>query len=254
MVTFVNNANTCYFNTLLQIFLHSRIDYTSKKEMNINWYSILNKLKRLNSDTIYDTRLLYDLLKWNTKFPYGRKHDSHEALLYLIDLIDDHNFKGNIIEYMITQDSPFESDIRKIELTSLEICANYSSLEKCIDEYFKTDVITGWKDSRKYERTLLKTSCIDKTPSNLIILVRQTYRFKKNITYPLELNISKWCTSSKKVIYHLRSVVIHNNEHYYIFCRESNNWYLYNDEARVLMKNYKWMLSEAPYMLIYEIQ
>ena len=77
MVTFVNNATTCYFNTLLQIFLHSRIDYTSKKEMNISWYSILNKLKRLNPDTIYDTRLLYDLLKWNTKFPYGRKHESH---------------------------------------------------------------------------------------------------------------------------------------------------------------------------------
>ena len=254
MVTFVNNANTCYFNTLLQIVLHSRIDYTSQKGLNINWYSILNKLKRVNPDIKYDTTLLYELLKWNNKFRYGKKHDSHEALLYLIDLIDDNNFKGNIIEYMITHDSPFESSIRKIELTSLEICVNYSSLEECIDEYFKTDVITGWKDSKQSERTLLKTSCIDKTPSNLIILVRQTYMFKKKVTYPFNLNISKWCTSSEKVIYHLRSVVIHNNEHYYIFCRESNNWYLYNDEARILMKNNDWILREAPYMLIYEIQ
>lgn len=253
MVTFLNNGNTCYFNVLMQIILHSNVDNKIEKtKLGEGWYSIINKLKGLSPNTIYNPKLLYRLLNWHKHFRYGKKHDAHEAFLYLIDLIDDSNFKGHIVECMITRNSPFEHCFRSNEFTSLEIWVNHNTLDKCIDDFFKIDVINDWKDSKNNKRTLLKTSCINTNPVNLLILLRQTYEDKKFVQYPLELDISKWCSCSENTTYYLKSVVIHDNEHYYIFCKESNSWYLYNDEARIPINSNEWMYQEPAYMLIYD--
>ena len=77
MVTFLNNGNTCYFNVLMQIILHSKVDNKMEKtKLGEGWYSIINKLKRLSPNKIYNPKLLYRLLNWHKRFRYGKKHDA----------------------------------------------------------------------------------------------------------------------------------------------------------------------------------
>ena len=74
MVTFLNNGNTCYFNVLMQIILHSNVDNKIEKtKLGEGWYSIINKLKGLSPNTIYNPKLLYRLLNWHKQFKYGKK-------------------------------------------------------------------------------------------------------------------------------------------------------------------------------------
>ena len=71
---------------------------------------------------------------------------------------------------MITRNSPFEHCFRNNEFTSLEIWVNHNTLNKCIDDFFKTDVIKDWKDLIIIKELFLKHHVL--IPSiNLVILL-----------------------------------------------------------------------------------
>ena len=147
MVTFTNKGNTCYFNVLLQIMLHTThttVHHSNKTQT--GWYTILTKLRNLRQNMEFDPKLLMKFLKWNTYFKEGQKHDAHEAFLHLIDWLNTTDFQGSYIEFMITPNAPYERYCKHIPMTSIEISVTHNTLEKCLDTHFQTENIEGWKD------------------------------------------------------------------------------------------------------------
>ena len=87
----------------------------------------------------------------------------------------------------------------------------------------------------------------------MVILLRQTYFSKKRLLYPLKLDINEWYVGKTPIYYTIRSVVIHKYEHFYVYCKNGSQWYLFNDEQSIELNNNDWMQEEAPYMLVYEL-
>lgn len=248
MAVFNNLGNTCYFNVILQMLLHSK-NISSK---NKSWNSIINKLQI--TDKCINLKPVLSFLNWNNYFKFNYPHDCHEAFLKLIDITKCSNFEIKLIEFLITETLPLEKQLLKITQNSIEISANCNNLEECLDNYFKTELITNWKDSKNINRNLIKYTFIETPPDKLVFLVRQNYQQQQYINYPLILNISKWFHQNKykKLDYYLKSVIIYKCFHYYIYCFENSKWILYNDESKIIMNNLNWIKKECPYMLLYE--
>jgi len=160
-------------------------------------------------------------------------------------------------EYYTTNHDP-------IQVISLEIPGNATSLNCCLKEYMKKiqlDDNNMWtcdkccKPVKPYKQTRLwKTSDI------LFILVKR-YRNNKKIDsflkYPEILDLKGYNInhSSKSNTYSLQSIAIHSGGlgggHYYAVCKNylDNFWYEYNDSN---VKKTDDILKYSPYLLIYK--
>lgn len=258
MVTFINKGNTCYFNVVMQVILHMKTSkenygtrHVSRTCIQENWREIKVKLGELCKSSVFDPTLLFRFLRWNEYFEEGKKHDAQEALLYLIGFVREVDFRGLMIECMTTINDPYERNVRKTITNSIEISVNHPTLEECLGEYFQTDEIDAWVDSKGDTRRIIKFTNIDIVPNNLIILLRQAQFTKKRLQYPTKLDLGKWCISNSPGCYSLSSVVIHEHEHYYAYCKEDGAWAMYNDECRRVIHTNSWMTLDPPYLLHY---
>lgn len=258
MVTFVNNGNTCYFNVLMQLILHTDHNTLKSNNNNLtnlqhNWLMIVERFQRLAPHKEFNPTSIFDFLKWNKHFKRGQAHDAHEAFLKLLDLVGEELFQGEVLEFMLTRDMPYEWTYKHTPILSLEICANHDTLDLCLREHFMPECVEDWKDSKNNERSLLKTAHFTKFPPNLVILLRQNYTDKKSVEYPQELDVTRFSTSKTPVLYDLQSVIVHKMAHYYIYCLEGGNWYVYNDECRTAIRGETWKAKDPPYMLTYKL-
>lgn len=250
MVTFTNNGNTCYFNSLMQIMLHIRYVPSKSNKTSTNWFLILNKLKRLNPDYVFNPSLLFDYLKWKKYFSFGAPHDIHEALLQLLEIVGNNSFLGEFLEVNVTREPPFTWYFNHVPMTSIELSAKDETLTECFNNFFATEIIEGLKDDNNIERSIFKSTHISKYPENLVLVIKQNYRKKEQLVYTKHLDIRKFTTKKTICAYSLNVVVIHKMGHYYTYCNENNIWYCYDDDKRYKLYTNAWML-DPPYMLIY---
>jgi len=248
MVVFENLGNTCYFNSILQMLLSS----TNISSKNKSWNLIINKLKK--SDNCINLKSIFTFLKWHNYFKLFEPHDAHESFLKLLEIVECTSFEINLLEFLITEAEPYEKQLLKISQNSIEITADCNTLEECLNNYFKEEIITNWKDKKNINRNLIKYTFIQKEPKYLVILIKQTYKKQKYIKYPFVLNIKNWLKSNRynNSEYLLKSVIIYKYFHYYIYSLENSQWVLYNDANKTVMNNLNWVKRESPYMLLYE--
>lgn len=257
MVAFLNIGNTCYFNVILQVLLHLKPPKKTKLSLDTqkhsNWTKILLKLQNLKAEKVFNPKLLFDFLEWDTYFHRGEPHDAHEALLKIVVLMGYKSFQGRFLDIMTTNDEPFEHHCKNTEFTTIEMTVTKPTIEDCFSDYFKTDIITDWKDKDNNDRTLIKFQNILKFPENLIVLLKQDYYKKQKLIFKKTLNLSAFSACSQvSVGYCLKSVVIHKSAHYYTYCLENDKWFLYNDDERDQIRcSQNWVPSEPPYMLVY---
>mgnify|MGYP001200675267 CR=1 FL=1 len=245
MVVFINYGNTCYLNVILQIFLHVDILVKNKQ-----WAHILIKLKQLKKNCPFKPNLIYNFLKLNKHFKIGQPHDAHEAFLHILDYVDDISFKGVLLYKMETTNKPLEINKNKEFFTSIELALTHSNLYDNLNEFFKSELISGWKDKHNNVRNIIKYGYILDFPNNLAIVLKQTQHIKKRIQYDHILDMTKYAANpNKKEKYELVSVIIHSNYHYYGYFKNNNIWYLYNDEQIGIID--KPNFNQCPYMLIY---
>lgn len=245
MVVLTNYGNTCYFNVILQIFIH-----TCGNPKRNEWKAVLNGLRELKIDTEFKPNLIHKYLKLTNLFKVGYPHDAHEAFLHIIDFLDDTSFKGNILHKIVTKGVPLEVNKNKEEFTSIELALVSYNLEENIDEFFKYELINGWKDKYGNKRDIIKSVSILNFPNNLVIVLKQLQHRKKKINFPDKLNMTKYASNTNnEEIYKLISVIIHSSCHYYGYYKEKVNWYLYNDEYVRRVAGVP--REHCPYMLIY---
>ena len=141
MVTFTNNGNTCYFNALMQIMLHIRYVPSTSNNIGKNWLVILNKLKRMTPNYIFNPRLLFDYLKWKKYFSFGHPHDIHEALLQLLEIVGNDSFLGEFLEVNVTREPPFTWYFNHVPMTSIEISPKNETLSECFNNFLRQKLL-----------------------------------------------------------------------------------------------------------------
>tara|TARA_Y100000389_G_C17461280_1_gene521914 strand:+ start:136 stop:870 length:735 start_codon:yes stop_codon:yes gene_type:complete len=200
---------------------------------------------------------LFKFLNWSKRFPIGFPHDAHEAFLYLVEVLKCKDFKGDVLEIMYTTEKPIEQIVKKNNINSLEIPLDDPDFEKCIDNYFQTEFIQDWKDKDGNTRELVKSMKICNLPIKLAFVARQNILRKKKISFPLEIDMNKYCVINssflKYKIYQIYAVVVHTGTHYYTYILHDNQeWVLYDDESITHNVSTKTVMSEAPYMIVYK--
>jgi len=157
-------------------------------------------------------------------------------------------FYGNIINNIKCLQCDYTEEVfEPYNHISLSIQDTSSSLNDCLDEYFRNEhIIDTWKCEKCQNHGCNKSSILWTLPNYLIINLKrfkqsENHMVKKTnlITFPLQdLNLTKYISSDKNdannYIYDLYAINYHggglNSGHYWSACKNlDGGWYNFND-------------------------
>lgn len=268
-----NIGNSCYLNSALQFILNCKV-LNKIIVNNIFDSNILGEYKDFLSDYNTNTNNISPIIikkivaSKNSKFNNNRQHDSHEYLIYLIDILEEefkNDYKVNnkntlninhdqiinklfdckLSQIIYSQDTNEKSRIEYNErILSLSIPKKDNvSLNDCLDLYLSIEKMTDdnkWL-SPKYNNKIdaYKKVNLIYLPKYLIIHLKRFSFFglsKKNndpVNVNINLNLDKYYKNKPTHNYILRSIIFHigstNGGHYVSVINKNNKWFLCND-------------------------
>jgi len=236
----------------MQVLLCLHDETTSTK---CQFERILRKLKSCQVETIANPKIILKFFEkhdWSNFFEPKEPHDFHEALMFVLDVIKNDTFKGMMLDIIITTSKPTERSTILNPFTTIELYPQHTDIYRCINHFFEVEYISGWRDTFKKEREIIKFQTIVEFPRDLMFLVKQGYNKKTKIVYPSILQTSKIDSTSCNINYLLRCVVVHKMYHFFCYIFENDKWILYNDDSRDFISNdIEWRPSFSPYCLVY---
>lgn len=253
MVKLINIGNTCYINSILQLFFN----FKNSKPLGNNKASLLfQKIIEIVQDSTnketFNPKPLLDYLNWNSKFRFGLQHDAHESFMYLIEKLGDNQFRGQTIDFMYTLNETYEVHFNKQIFVSLEIAVVSNCLLDCINKHFQIERINDWKDTNGNTRNLMKTVKINHLPNKLLIVLRQPFNKKVLVKLPIILDFTKYCIDDNTIRkFIIRSIVVHKGCHYYTLVFKNRSWKKYDDDHICDMTPSE-VSHESPYLILYE--
>ena len=274
MLGLVNNGNTCYLNSALQLITSSKyfINYVIKNQFdNESLYIRLLELtvkKWTDDKVIINPSIIHKMVSQKSGMFRGRRQeDSHTFLLILFELLRDEN--KDIIEksfdtrikYTNTCQECNKKTIKRQTTPILSInCSN--NFRQSFDEFFseESEIDYNCEDCNS-EKINIKTS-IEKYGSNLILHIRRYERNPKTQKYTKNNDdfIIKDKISFSKRIYELRGFIAHfgsglNSGHYVFIGKDvDKNWCIYNDKACNVIPNFELKtFYKSAYILLYDL-
>lgn len=192
-------------------------------------------------------------------FKHYKKSYSH-----IVELFDG-------MTYSKTSCNNCEYNSGKFEMyRGLTVEIQHDTLEKNLDDYFKSSVIDDWKCEKCSKEGCTLHSDLWTIPNYLIIHLKRfkcdpetgkTNKIKNTITYPIEtLDMTKYISADKNVkgkyIYRLYAINCHTGEindgHYWSIVRNlDTNWYIFNDMDTMKVRDVQQLNTDAAYILFY---
>ncbi|CCD25659.1 ubiquitin-specific protease UBP10 NDAI_0F03410 [Naumovozyma dairenensis CBS 421] len=160
------------------------------------------------------------------------------------------------------------------EIIPKQTKARKYTIEKAIRDFFNPELLKVDKNDKGYvcekcnkTTNAIKRSTILRAPETLVVHLKK-FRFngstsskmKQAVSYPMYLDITEYCESSKKVLpakYQLLSVVVHEGRslssgHYIAHCRQPDGtWATYDDELINKISELKLLTEPNAYYLVY---
>ena len=269
----VNNGNTCYLNSCLQLisqcgnFSHKMFIETKNKNYKEFNELEINILKFLYEKWVTDNKLFNpiniqkSLIKKNSIFEFGSQNDSSESMIFILDLIEHKIFKSifeNKIK-SIRQCMNCKKKFKSIETFNLLTLDMKPTINESINDILQTEKMDGQVECEKCKtkQDFERTYKIDELSDNLILHLK---RFKhhnnryirKNDKIKIEdiININNHN-------YELRGFIVHTGSmeggHYFFMGKNlSNNWFMYNDRTCLKIPMKLINFESSCYILLYE--
>ena len=268
----VNIGNTCYINSVLQLFFQCNTIIHLILETNFNDSTVLFSLveiivKYFKNETPLNP---HKFIKLTSKITY-QQEDAHEYLLHLLNLIDDELKKtGTTLSSLVkhkylTLIQSVESDnSQKIQSQELVLSLPIAeSLQTAYQLYCQEEIIEEWENETKKFKAK-KVNVVSSWPQYLFIVFKKYNNESKKIETEINIPIIwkiKNLHKNKVVlnIYKLKGVVIHVGNthfgHYFTVLLREDKYYICDDmsvdeieekEATELIKN--------AYICLYELE
>lgn len=253
----LNVGNTCYFNTSLQCLVHVPIIKSLFVERGYNGPCSFTKgfsefTRKYWDDSLKITFNVNNLLgEFVNKFPrfvIGRQHDAQEAMLCIIDILENSvpemkkHFYGKKIQETIWPGGKKTHE----EIFSIHILTSTStSLGEMMRNSLKWNVLNDYEDDDGKVHHVATTRCLfSECPSVLMI------SFDKRGQFEVVENIS-----IDDHDYELVASAIHmgvqRGGHYLAFTKTDNQWYYKDDDT---VRPEKLPIMAPHYLLMYTLK
>ena len=269
-----NLGNTCYLNSVLQVFLNTPFLFYYNKRNKISKIHKCKKVKNNNfclecmilkffdssrKKTLYPTNFVNSLKFINKKFVRGRQQDSHEFYLLVLNSVSDffkNLFFGKLIS-RVTCPKKHISDVEEPFLNLSLTIQNSNNIKNCLKKYFEPirNIKSYHCEKCKKKREISKQYIVKKNPTILVLHLNRFNNFGKKLTkhvnFESEIMFNKKKYSLFGIVDHIGSTIQFG--HYVSYIRSGNNiWYRMNDSSVNIVNNNN-VRRLKPYMLFYNL-
>ena len=253
-----NFGNTCYINSVLQIFLNNEHFMNHVKNKTYETTTLIHSFKCITSRESLKVFLLHLNDKIKDKMHLNTQNDVNEMYTFLLELFEEEDkevaklFVGTQKKVFKCIECENKRDTRE-NFTTLNLYTTFDNLQDSIMSIFDKEILDGIECEHCHRKTKTEARCkISKWPKNLILTINRfsvDCKIEKNFDFTknIELSISGKITKYKLIgiINHLGLATF---GHYtYIKIDGESYTEISDDKVRTIL-NYK---SPYNYVLIY---
>lgn len=287
-----NLGNTCYMNSALQILINCNV-FSRFILSNSFKSTILQGYKITLLDYYYPkvTYLSPNIIKKyiaskNKLFRGYQQQDSHEFLIYILDVLEEEIKKEKKInkDVMAIHDTPIDKlipilfDCKVVSVLTCHECGYQSkthepdrflslpivlkagvTLDDCYNEFLKEEILEGdekWIcDKCEHPVNASKQLVVNSTPKYLIVHLKRYTFLKRAAKINAKVDVPiEWYLRGHRYV--LRGFILQsghmNGGHYMAFIQKNGRWFCLND-ARVheITEMSAMVVSRAAYVLFY---
>ena len=264
-----NLGNTCYFNCSLQCLLQvpqlSNFmilkNYRGADEFTKEYQSLVRQVWLKGSGTVSPQKLLNLFRERYSQFKTSDQHDSQEAFLCLLDILD--KSLSDIIRVIfyskVIQETVYR-DGRSIKTETTPVTILFSrdgdTVEQSLRRHQEWSVLEGFEDDNGVKHHVATTRTLFWELPKVLVFSTRMYGEKVKINVSETLNMKPFMakgSSPTDTDYQLFACCKHHGSahggHYVAYTKHKGKWYIKNDG---LCTNVDLPKSDYYYMLLYK--
>lgn len=250
-----NLGNTCYFNCALQCLLQTPQlsnflilrNYSGNCNFTKEYQSLVRNVWLKGRGTLNPERILQLFRDLCAQFKTCDQHDSQEAFLCLLDILDkslrpfnnkkDHSLIREVFYSTMVQETVYkDGKSLKYEQSPMTILYEGSSLEEAMTKHQNWSVLEGFKDDNNVVHHVATTRTMFWTTPNVLAITFRMYGNKYHVKIPELFDLKPFVhenSQKENTKYQLFASCKHHGSihsgHYVAYTKHKEKWYIKND-------------------------